>query len=88
MTLLSFQPVIWLAITLVAIFCEAIFANLIAVWCAPAAVIALICGFCGFSIWGQSLVFGFGALVMITGAHLVRMILRRHDSHKSPDDGI
>jgi len=91
MTQLSLWPVIWLAIILASIFCEAIFPSLVAVWFAPAALIALITGALGLSVWGQSMVFALLSALLITISRLIRiasrMMERRTQRHNSSGKG-
>ena len=77
MNLLSFLPVIWLALILAAIFTEAALPRLTAIWCAPAAAAALICGFVGLAPSGQAAVFAVSAVSLIVVSRIVRYVSRR-----------
>lgn len=77
MNLLSFLPVIWLALILAAIFTEAAFPHLTAIWCAPAAAAALVCGFVGLAPFGQAAVFAVSAVSLIVVSRIVRYVSRR-----------
>lgn len=87
MTLLSLVPVIWLAIVLAAVFCEAAMQNLVAVWCAPAAAAALLGGIFGMTVRGQCVIFVVTALILIALAQLIRAGMQRHNEKFSGKDG-
>ncbi len=83
MTLLSLVMIMWLVIILAAIFFEALFENLVAVWCAPAALIAFICGFFSISTRSQVLIFVIASICFIALSRLIKLILRLRDNHKA-----
>ncbi len=88
MTVISMLPVIWLALILAAIFCEALFESLVAVWFAPAAAIALVCGWFGVAPRVQVLIFSISAVIMITAAKIILRAISNHEKHKSHDADI
>ena len=88
MTVISMLPVIWLAVILAAIFCEALFESLVAVWFAPAAAIALVCGWFDITPRIQVLVFFVSAVVMITAATIILRVLMLYGKHKKHDTDI
>lgn len=77
MTVMSMVPILWLGMILAAIFAEAAFQGLRAVWCAPAALAALICGAAGMQVWEQTVVFAGTAAGLIAIAQIVRRFVRR-----------
>lgn len=85
MNLLSFLPIIWLAVILAAIFTEAAIPRLTAIWCAPAAAAALICGMTGLAPSGQAAVFAVSTVSLIVISRIVSGFTKRR--HRSPRIG-
>lgn len=88
MTLISMLPIIWLVIILVSIFCEAVFENLVTVWFAPAAALALVCGGFDMAARGQVTVFLVSSVIMIASARIFKKIMRRKRKHIPRDSDI
>ena len=85
MTVIATLPIIWLAVILAAIFCEAIFENLVCVWFAPAAVAALICGYFDMTARVQVVVFFVSGVVMISAARIFTGLSKRQTKHIPKD---
>ena len=83
MTVIATLPIIWLAVILASIFCEAIFENLVCVWFAPAAFISLICGAFDMTARGQVIVFFVSGVVMISVARIFFLRCKRRRKHIS-----
>lgn len=88
MNVVSMLPIIWLVIILVSIFCEAAFENLVTVWFAPAAAIALVCGWFDMTARGQVTVFLVSAVMMIVVARIFKSFMRRKRKHIPNDTDI
>lgn len=88
MTVIATLPIIWLAVILAAIFCEAIFENLVYVWFAPAAVAALVCGYFEMAARGQVVVFFVSSAIMISAARIFKGLSKRQTKHISKDSDI
>ncbi len=88
MTVIATLPIIWLAVILAAIFCEAVFENLICVWFAPAAFISLVCGAFDMTARGQVVVFFVSGVIMITAARIFSGRSKRQKKHIPYDTDI
>lgn len=88
MTVISTLPIIWLVIILVSIFCEAAFENLVTVWFAPAAAIALVCGWFDVTARGQVIVFLVSAVTLIGAARIFKSFINRRKKHIPRDSDI
>lgn len=85
MTLISILPIIWLSIILAAIFAEAYSEQLIAIWFAPSAAVAFVCGFFDIPARAQLAVFLICAVTLISAAKIVRQILLRREKSQDAD---
>ncbi len=81
MTLVNSLPVIWLITILVAIFCEAFTERLVAVWCAPAAAVALVLDILDMSAYTQVVTFVICAVAMISISQLIKALSRYHNKN-------
>ncbi len=85
MTIISPLHVIWLTVILAAIFIEALSERLIAVWLAPAAAVAFICGVFEVSVGKQIAVFAVLAVTMISVAKLICGVVNHRGKHNESD---
>ncbi len=72
--------IIWLSIIPASIFAEAALGRCTVIWCAPAALAALIGWMVGIPVFQQSILFFVTSFVLITLFQLIRAIWRRHAS--------
>lgn len=85
MTVVSILPIIWLSIILAAIFAEAYSEQLIAIWFAPSAAVAFVCGLFDIPAKAQLVVFLICAVMLISVARIARRILLRREKNKDAD---
>ena len=88
MTAISMLPIIWLVMILASIFCEAAFENLVTVWFAPAAALALVCGWFDMAARGQVVLFLVSSVIMIASARIFKKIMGRKRKHIPRDSDI
>ncbi len=88
MTIISPLYVIWLTVILAAIFIEALTERLIAVWLAPAAAVAFICGIFEVSVSKQVAVFAVLAVTMVSVAKLICGVVNQRCKHNESDGDI
>ncbi len=88
MTVITTLPIIWLAVILAAIFCEAVFENLVFVWLAPAAAAALICSYFDMTARWQVIIFFISGAVMIFAARIFTVFSKRGKKHIPSDTDI
>lgn len=81
-------PVIWLALILASIFCEALTERLLAVWGAPAAALSLILWLFKVEAYIQIAAFFISAAVMTLASLVIRSITARLKKHNIEKQGI
>ena len=72
---------LWLAVVIIAIYCEAMTAALVSIWFIPAALVSMIMAMCKVAFAYQMIVFGVLSLLMII---LFRVFFRKNLKIKDP----
>ena len=88
MSFVSALPIIWLTVILVAIFVEAASEKLVAVWLAPSAATAFVCGLFNMSPKEQIAIFIILGVSLIAASQSVCAAIKRSCKHNNRDRDI
>lgn len=81
-------PITWLSLVLFAIFIEAVFENLVAVWFAPSAAAAFTAGLFSVPVSGQIMIFAVVSFVLLIISQVIITFYRRSQKHNLKKEDI
>lgn len=81
-------PITWLTLVLLAIFVEAVFENLVAVWFAPSSAAAFTASLFSVSVGGQLMVFAAVSLVLLIISRVIITFYQSSQKHNRKKEDI